>query len=301
VAAASAGILPAYAHAPKKQFRMCLNHGKVGADLDQKTAIQMAVKYGFDAVAPNPSELASMSDHAREEIVQFLKANNLTWGASSLPLDFRGEEQKFRDGIVDLPANAAVLQSVGATLMNTWIMPSNPLLTYRQNFESHRIRLKQAGNILGHYGIRLGLEYVGPKTLLTKNKYAFIRTLPECRELIAAIDEPTVGIVLDTFHWYCAGDTQADLLTLEDKDIVTVDLNDARSGFEVADQIDSKRELPMATGVIPIKPFMEALVQIGYTGPLRAEPFNKALMDMDNEMAVKETYQAMKKAFDLVP
>ena len=72
------------------------------------------------------------------------------------------------------------------------------------------------------------------------------------------------------------------------------------SGFDVADQIDGKRELPMATGVIPLQDFMDALVIIGYDGPLRAEPFNQPLRDMEDEAAVKATYDAMAKAFALV-
>ena len=42
------------------------------------------------------------------------------------------------------------------------------------------------------------------------------------------------------------------------------------------------------------------LVQIGYDGPIRAEPFNKKLNDMENEAAVKETAEKMKRAFALV-
>ena len=56
----------------------------------------------------------------------------------------------------------------------------------------------------------------------------------------------------------------------------------------------------MATGVIDMQSFMSALVEIGYDGPTRAEPFNQALRDMEDEAALKATYDAMKKAFDLV-
>jgi sugar phosphate isomerase/epimerase len=82
--------------------------------------------------------------------------------------------------------------------------------------------------------------------------------------------------------------------------IITVDLNDARAGYTADEQIDGKRELPMATGVVDIKSFMEALVEIGYDGPVRAEPFNQPLRDMNNEDALKATYNAMSKAFALV-
>ena len=40
----------------------------------------------------------------------------------------------------------------------------------------------------------------------------------------------------------------------------------------------------MATGVIPIKEFMQGLVDIGYDGPVRTEPFNQALNDLENPL-----------------
>jgi len=104
---------------------------------------------------------------------------------------------------------------------------------------------------------------------------------------------------LDSFHWYCAGESKEDLLTLSNDDIVAVDLNDARSGFTADEQIDGKRELPSATGVIDLKAFLSALISIGYDGPVRAEPFNQPLRDMDDADALKATYDAMKKSFEL--
>ena len=100
------------------------------------------------------------------------------------------------------------------------------------------------------------------------------------------------------FTGYCAGETKEDLLTLTNKQIVAVDLNDARTGFSADDQIDGKRELPSATGEIDLKAFLSALISIGYDGPVRAEPFNQPLRDMEDDEALQATYQAMKKSFD---
>jgi sugar phosphate isomerase/epimerase len=81
---------------------------------------------------------------------------------------------------------------------------------------------------------------------------------------------------------------------------VACDLNDAPAGLAVDEQMDLRRELPAATGVIDVQTFLQALVQIGYDGPVRAEPFNEALNAMDNEAAVTATADAMRKAFALV-
>ena len=105
---------------------------------------------------------------------------------------------------------------------------------------------------------------------------------------------------MDCFHWFCAGEKKEDLLRLNNSQIVTCDLNDARAGLSADEQIDQTRELPMATGLVDLKSFLDALVEIGYDGPIRAEPFNQKLRDMDNEEALATTYKAMNNAFNLV-
>ena len=186
------------------------------------------------------------------------------------------------------------------TRMNTWIMPTHPTLSYTANMKQHADRLRQCAKVLGEYGIRLGLEYVGPKTLMSRSRYSFIRTMGECRELISNIGEPNVGLVLDSFHWYCAEDTAEDILSLTPSDIVTVDLNDARSDLTRDLQIDGTRELPTATGVIDLKAFLNSLVAIGYDGPVRTEPFNQPIRDMEEDKALQVNMESLKKALDLL-
>ncbi len=284
----------------KRKFRMCLNAGAIGANLGQNDMLDAAIKYGYEAIIPLPEDLQKMSSGERNDLIAKMKEHNISWGSAGLPLNFRNDAVTFKEGLSKLPLAAAAVEAVGGTRMNTWIMPTHADFTYKHNFHLHTDRLREVATILGHHGIRLGLEYVGPKTLLTLRKYSFIRTMTEAKELMASIDRSNVGFVLDSFHWYCAGESKKDILTLTADDVVTVDLNDARTGFEVDDQIDSKRELPLATGVIPIQDFLEGLVQIGYEGPVRAEPFNQPLREMSADMAVKTTYEAMRKAFDLV-
>ncbi len=286
--------------AVKPQFRMCLNGGAIGVEADLEELLSLAKQHGFQAIIADPGELANMEDGELQDFLDEMKAADITWGSAGLPMDFRKDETTFQQGLKALPNYAKALERAGATRMNTWIMPTQDERTYLENFKLHQKRLKEVANVLGHHGVRFGLEYVGPKTLMARDKYAFIRSMAEAKELLAAIDEPNIGLVLDSFHWFCAGESAADILTLDKEDIVTCDLNDARAGFSAAEQIDGKRELPTATGVIDLKAFLGVLTQIGYDGPVRAEPFNAELRNMGNQQAVKTTAEAMQKAFALV-
>ena len=283
-----------------RKFTLEFNPGAIGVKLDQLQLLDKAVEYGFETIVAYSGTLAEWSDTQINDFNGKMKAKKITWGTCGLPMDFRGSEDTQKQGLAELPKHAKALQKAGASRMSTWIMPTNAQLTYLQNFKQHAARLKEVAKVLADYNIKLGLEYVGPKTLMARDKYSFVHSLAECKELIGEIGEPNVGVQLDSFHWFCAGETKEDLLKLKNKDIVTVDLNDGKAGVTAAEQLDGKRELPMATGVIDMKSFLEALVSIGYDGPCRAEPFNQPLNDMEDNAAIKMTADAMKKAFNLV-
>ena len=179
-------------------------------------------------------------------------------------------------------------------------MPCHDKLPYLRNFRQHAARLRAVAKVLEEHGVRLGLEYVAPKTLWASRRYPFIHTMAEMKELIAEMNAGNVGFVLDSWHWWHAGDSAADVLSLKAADVVAVDLNDAPAGIIKDKQVDNHRELPCATGVIDVGAFLNALNQIGYDGPVRAEPFNQAVNKLGKEEACAATAQALKKAFALI-
>jgi sugar phosphate isomerase/epimerase len=282
-----------------RKFTLSLNPGNIGVSATQTELLALAHQHGFTAITAIPHHLASFSDEEMTAFVGEMREKKISWGSANLPVDFRKDDYKFQQDLALLPKFAQAMDRAGAQRMNTWIMPTHPSLSYFPNFRKHAARLREVAVILEQYGIRLGLEYVGSKTLVTRSRYPFLRTLGETRELIGEIGQENVGFVLDSYHWYCAEDTAEDLLSLKNSDIIACDLNDARADLSRDEQIDGTRELPGATGVIDLKTFVSALVQIGYDGPVRAEPFNQVLRDMEDHAAIRATYDAMMKTFEL--
>lgn len=298
-ALASPGRLRAEADSPI-QFTLDLCPGRIGVGTGQRETIELAAKYGFGSVEPVGGFLAGLADGEMERLRGELAEKNLVWGAGGFPVDLRAESTAFDAQLKSLAGYAAALQRAGATRVGTWIPPSSRDLTYRSNFRRYVQRMRAAAGVLGDHGLRIGLEYIGPKTLWSSGRFPFVHTLVEAQELISEIGADNVGVVLDSWHWYTAGETVDDLLALTKDDVVAVDLNDAPAGVPVDEQIDSRRTLPLATGVIDLQGFMEALVQIGFDGPVRAEPFNRELNALDDEPAVQATATAMKQTFALV-
>lgn len=293
LAAAPLAGLPA----GRRKFYSAFVPGSIGVKAGQALAIELAGRHGFESVQPFPRDLErdGVENHLRA-----LAAAGLRWAAAGLAVDFRGDDGRFEQGLAALHSDAAVLQRAGATRVGTWLPPASERLTYLQNFRRTSARLREVAEILGEHGLRLGLEYVGTKRNWTRSRYAFVHTMAEAKELIAEIGSPNVGLVLDSWHWWTARESGGDIAALSAGEIVAADLNDAPAGIERDDQYDNQRELPLATGVIPVKEFLAALVEAGFDGPIRAEPFSKRLSAMDDEDASRLTGQAMREALALV-
>lgn len=282
-----------------RKFYMDLSCGRIGVKATFPESMDLAVRHGFEAVDPDAKYFSQLADAQMADLLEQLKSKGLRFGPASLPVDFRKDEATFHDGLKALPETCRALQRAGVWRVSTYVLSFDRNLSYLQNFRSHSYRLRACGQILRDHGQKLGLEYLGPMTLWRRERHSFIHSLGETRELIAAIGTGNVGFQLDSWHWFTADETEADLLALRNEDIITVDLNDAPQGIPLDKQIDSARELPAATGVIPTKAFLDALRKIGYDGPVHAEPFNAALRALPREEACAATAAAMKKAFAL--
>jgi len=304
--AASLAALPAHgltseaaipAETSQRKFYMVLSVSRLGFQAGFAESLDLAVRHGFEGLDADPNYFASLGEDRLKRLLDDLHAKNLKFGAAGLPVEFRKGETIFNDGLKKLPATADILRRAGIRRVNTWVLPCSNELTYLQNFREHAGRLHQCAMVLGDCGQQLGLEYVAPRTLWRSERHPFVHTLSEMRELVVAIGTSNLGVQLDSWHWFNAEETAQDLLTLRGSDVVTVDLNDAPRGPALDQYQDDHRELPAATGVIPVKEFLNALVRIGYDGPIQAEPFNAGLRALSLDQACASAASAMKKAF----
>lgn len=286
-------------HQSNRKFTLYLSPGAIGVDISPREILTLAPQYGFESIPVYTDFLIGLSDSELRDYLDQMKEQELQWAIAGLPFDFRKDENTFREGIKNLPKYARTMEKAGATRMGTWVLSFNDELTYLENFRQHAHRLREIAKITGDHGIRFGLEYVGPWTSWTSKRFPFIHTMAETKELIAEIGENNVGFILDSYHWHTAGDTVEEIRSLENKDVVSADLNDARD-IPKKQMKDLQRMLPTTTGVINIEGFLNALIDIGYDGPVRAEPFNNTVNTLSNKNALRITAETMKKAFAMV-
>jgi len=284
----------------KVKFYKNLGPGHIGVRANQRQALEYAVKYGFDSITPGAGEFAKASAGEIQVWLGTMKEKGIRYGAAGLGVQYRRDEEQFKKGLAGLGSQAGVLKKLGVKRMATWLTPGHRELTYKQNFELHKNRLREVAKVLKDYDIRLALEFVGPKTSRRRYRHEFIYKQSQIMELAAAIGTGNVGVLMDSWHWYTSHGTVKELLGLSGKDIVHVHVNDAPKGLAVDEQIDSRRKLPVTTGVIDLKGFINALVKIGYDGPVECEPFDQELRAMEDAAALQKTIDSLKRLWGLI-
>jgi hypothetical protein len=138
-----------------KQRKMTIDLvcGKIGVSANQREAIELAARHGFESVGADGAFLASLSDDQVPELKSFMKAQSIVFGAAGLPVEFRRDDDRFREGLKDMPKFAAGLQCAGVDRVSTWLMPCHDTLPYLQNFRQHVTRLRTVARTLKEHDV----------------------------------------------------------------------------------------------------------------------------------------------------
>jgi sugar phosphate isomerase/epimerase len=262
----------------------------LGIALALEPGARLAARLGFKGVHVNlPDDLEAGPQRVRA----LLQELGLAPAGFGLPVNFRGDEQTFRRDFALLEARVAAAAAAGFDRCSSYVFSWSDELDFASNFELHRRRLGECARVLAAHGARLGLEFLGPKTLRDGHRHEFIHTLPGMLELADAIGTGNVGLLLDAWHWYHARHTLDDIRSCRESQIVTVHVNDAPAGISMDQQMDTIRCLPAESGVIDLTGFMGALAAIQYSGPIIVEPFSERLKKMQPEEALVATMASL--------
>jgi len=263
--------------------------GCIGIGADFETCLGLAQRFGFAGMDPVGDFTAPGAAAAMRERYQ---ATGLRPGGWGLPVEFRGDDATFRQGMKSLARWAPAARELGCLRCPTWVPSWSDERPYGEQYALWRERFRAIAEVLGAYECRLGLEFLGPKTLREGHRHEFIHTLPQMMEMARDVG-PNAGLLLDSWHWYTSGGTVEQIRGLTDADVVYVHINDAPAGVAVEAQVDSVRALPGETGVIDLTGFLGALREIEYSGPVTVEPFSARLNAMSAEEAARATGDAL--------
>ncbi len=227
-------------------------------NISPEELVRSASTYGFSAVDMNTDTL--VAKYGLEGTGQLLRDHHVVIGSIGLSVEWRQTDSLFREQLTHLAATAYQASLLGCKSCCTYILPATDELPAAFMAQSI-VRLRQIASILDAYGIRLGLEFVGPHHLRTAWKYPFIYTVEDTLTMIDAMNQSNVGLLVDAYHCYTTGFTADDIRQLRADQIVHVHINDAKD-IPVDQVIDNDRLYP-AEGVIDLRSLVQALQDIG--------------------------------------
>lgn len=121
--------------------------------------------------------------------------------------------------------------------------------------------LKQAGEVAATRGVKLAVEF--------QAKGTFLNNLETTAMFIESLDQPNVGLCLDTFHFHVGPSKTEDLGLLSARNLFHVQFSDlADRPRELAS--DGDRILP-GDGDVPLRAIANRLRDIGYAGAVSLE------------------------------
>lgn len=275
-----------------------LSPGAIGIRADIKEGLRLAKATGFEGLDLNLGEVTKLAEEKSLEYVKELfEETGVRPGGWGLPVNWQGSEDEYKTSLTNLQRLARIGQALGSPWVATWIPPVSDKLPFKENFDFHVKRFRPIAEVLRDHGCRLGLEFIGPKTIRVGQKYEFIWTMYGMLELCNAIGTGNMGLLLDCWHWYTAHGTLDDLRRLKAADVVYVHVNDAPAGIPIDEQIDNVRCIPGETGVIDLVNFLKILNEIGYDVPVTPEPFSAKLNTMAPDDAASLVGKALAKAW----
>lgn len=272
-----------------------LNGGAIHVSIPTlERGLELCKLGGFDSLAMSPNLVEARDP---DEVNDLLDGAGVAPGAWGVPFNWRGSAEDHANGLEKFHSQAAFMAEVGVTRCATWILPGSNEMNFDEFGAFHVERLTPIAKVLAENGMTFGMEFIGPKTLRDSFRFPWVYTMHEMLKVGAEIG-PNVGVLLDLWHLITSGGTPSDVLGVSPEKIALVHINDAPAGIPLDELADNKRALPGSTGVLPLKEFIANLRQIGYQGPVEAEPFDDSLKLLASEEdRVKRIGESMQLAF----
>lgn len=285
----------------------CWNARAVGLNLDARETLEIAARTGFAGVDLLVRDLVESGEDARE-----LRARmddlGLRGGAWPLPVDWRGADEKFQADLNDLPRYARAAAILGLARTGTWVLPEprpgcalgpadDPV---ERTSAFHLDRLGRIARVLDDHGVRLGLEVIGPATARDGRNPPFVFRYRHVEERLAELRwrHLNIGVLVDAFHLFAAGDEGEEGLVWGGDAVIWVHVADAAHA-ERATLLDHERTLPGEREWSNCRSVLRCLDSRGYDGPVTAEPLGRcqSLVGLSPEETAFRTIAALRSVW----
>ena len=280
------------------------NARAVGLGLTAGETIEVAAQAGFDAVDLLVRDLFE-SRVDPQSVRGRMDELGLRGGAWPLPVHWRGNPEQFAEDVHDLPRYARAAATLGLQRTGTWVLPETDSTLFpgfegddllRRTIRLHVERLGKIAAILADHGSRLGLEIMGPTSARRGPGPDFVHQYHRLTDQLGELrdEHPNVGVLIDAFHLFAAGEgVEAGLVWGVDA-VVWVHVADSANPDRLR-VLDQERALPGETGLANCRGLLKRLAEQGYDGPVTGEPLKhcRSLQGLDALATAQRTLASL--------
>jgi sugar phosphate isomerase/epimerase len=265
-----------------------------GAKLTLEEKAALAQKYGYPGL---DFSIAEGENAGGPEAVQaLLKRHGLE--ASTVGGVFAGrltdDDSAFEAALAAVPENARKAAALGGRRTGT-VLPCRLDRPKEEMWPIVVERIKRVDQALEGTGVRLGMEFLGVRTLRLEQPHSFVQSMAEANRLLDDAGARHVGHTLDSYHWYAGGDTLDTIRQTPGERIVLLHVNDAKD-LPREQLMDQDRLLP-GEGVIPLADWLKAIDSTGFDGFIAMEVLGPRLAEMDAEACARAGQEVIGKIF----
>lgn len=258
--------------------------------LDSAEEVRQAAAAGFDLIEFRAPKIAWwLEREALDDIRRQIDAPGIR------PLSINAIEQantRPPDGRRALLDECERMAGWAAALGCPYVIAVAGLLDEPQPEEDVRARTVDAlaalADIAERHDVRLGFEFLGFRN-------CSVNSLQSALKIVRRVKRPSVGLVLDTFHFFLSGEPVDALQEIQSGELFILHVNDAenRPRTELADE---HRLLP-GEGVIPLRQIWDTLQQRVLIGHASLELFHPQHWQEPPEQFLPRALASLRTAF----
>lgn len=275
-------------------MKVALN-GATTMNADLPSDIQAAEQAGFDGLEIWAAKLrAYLQNHSPAELRQrFAAAGIAPYSINSIEhITFRNP-QAYAAIVAECEELCAIAAAIGCpyVVVVPGLLPSTPPLASREAVieESARV-LNELAEIADRHGVKLAFEFLGQTA-------CSVQTLELASAIVERVNRPSVGLVLDSFHFYAGGSHLQDIERLDAARLFIFHINDAED--LPRHELEDRHRLLPGLGILPLREIIAALGNINYDDIVSVEIFRPEYWQRDPVELAKAARAAVEQVFSL--
>jgi sugar phosphate isomerase/epimerase len=266
-----------------------------GATLTLEQKASLAHEYGYaglDFGLGEAEALAGGAGAARALFARYGVEPSTIGGV--LNADLVAPDDAFDGALRRVPEHARAAAALGAARTGT-VLVNRTMRPKEELWPVVVDRIRRVDRALAGTGVRLGVEFLGVRTLHPERPYAFVGSMAEANALLDEAGARNVGLTLDSYHWYAAGDTPDTIRQTPAERFVLLHVNDAKD-VPREQLLDADRLLP-GEGVIPLVDWLQAIDRTGFDGFIGVEVLGPRLAALDAEACARVGMESLRRLY----